>query len=824
MSSEIDTYEKLGAFYLGREVDPETGTVSKAPLLYDSKDLTTHAVCLGMTGAGKTGLCIALLEEAAIDGIPSIVLDPKGDLGNLLLTFPELSAEEFRPWVDETEAARKGIDAETFAARQAELWRRGLADWDQDGERIRRLRDAVDMAIYTPGSEAGLSLSILSSFQAPPPEILDEADLLQERITTTVGGLLSLLGIETDPIRSRETILLANLLEHAWKEGKDMDLPSIIRGVQKPPFDEIGIMPLDSFYPEDERFELAMTFNNLLASPSFESWRQGEPLDVDRLLYTAEGKPRMSILSIAHLSETERMFFVSLVLGQVVDWMRSRAGTSSLRAILYMDEVYGYLPPVANPPSKRPLLTLLKQARAFGLGLVLATQNPVDLDYKALSNIGTWLLGRLQTERDQKRVMDGLLSAGSGLSRKTLETLLAGLEKRVFLLHDVHEPAPVLLRVRWVLSYLRGPLTREHIRRLMAERKAQIAAQAQPTGALEADSGNPQTPRASRASAPSTGERERDDDGLESRQPIVPSGVRQRFVHPREDGPLVYRPRIVGLAQVHFVDRRRGLEAEEEVAFACRIEGDDLEWRRAELLQLLDDDFESEPAAGIAFADLPAPAAKPKNYRTWKKDLSEMLYRERRWSLWKSAMTGLVSEPGESEREFRIRVRERAREERDEAVEKVRASYARKEKALEQKILRQQQRVEKERAQARDSRLQSMVRVGTTFLGAFLGRKTLSRTNLNRAGSAVRGVGKSFREGQDVELAEDLLAELQSQDLDLEAELVAELEAIRTEHDTSSESFDTFELRPRRVDVDVRQVILAWLPYRSDGGRNEPGW
>ncbi len=466
MSSASDIYEKLGAFYLGRPYDPATKKEIAQPLLYDSKDLLTHAVCVGMTGSGKTGLCLSLLEEAAIDNIPSIVVDVKGDLGNLLLTFPNLAPEDFAPWVDGGEAARQGLSVEQFAAKEAQTWRDGLAKWDQDGSRIARFRQAVDLAIYTPGSEAGLPISILSSFSAPPEEILSDNDLLQERISSTAASLLTLLGIDADPIKSRECILLANILDRAWRNSEDLDLPALLQRIQTPPFERIGVLPLESFFPEKDRFELAMQLNNLLASPSFQSWLEGEPLDIDRMLYGPQGKPRVAILSIAHLADAERMFFVSLLLNATLGWVRRQSGTSSLRAIFYMDEIFGYLPPTAMPPSKKPMLTLLKQARAFGLGIMLATQNPVDLDYKALSNIGTWMIGRLQTERDKERLMDGLLQGEDSLSRPELERLLAGLDQRIFLLHNVHEDHPVLFKVRWALSYLRGPLTRAEIKKL----------------------------------------------------------------------------------------------------------------------------------------------------------------------------------------------------------------------------------------------------------------------------------------------------------------------------------------------------------------------
>lgn len=469
-------YEKLGLFYLGRPYDLASGAPAPGLTLYDSKDLTTHAVCVGMTGSGKTGLGLGLIEEAAIDGIPVLAIDPKGDLGNLLLTFPELSAGDFRPWVNADEAERQGMTADEYAADRATRWRAGLAEWHQDGDRIRRLRESADFSIYTPGSNAGLPISILSSFAAPPAALQDDVELLAERINTTATSLLTLAGIDAEPVRSREHVLVATVLRHAWRQGRDLDLTALIQQIQQPPVKRVGVLDLDAFYPPAERFELAMRINQLLAAPGFELWLQGEPLDVDRLLYTEEGKPRVSIVSIAHLGETERMSFVALLLNQVLGWMRSQPGTNSLRAMLYMDEIFGYFPPVANPPAKAPLLTLLKQARAYGLGVVLATQNPVDLDYKGLSNTGTWFLGRLQTERDKARVLDGLegVATGSGarFDRGAMEETLAGLSSRVFLMHNVHEEAPVVFETRWVMSYMRGPLTREQIRTLMADRKA----------------------------------------------------------------------------------------------------------------------------------------------------------------------------------------------------------------------------------------------------------------------------------------------------------------------------------------------------------------
>ncbi len=482
----MQDFETLGAFYLGRPYDLATRTATPAPLMYDSRDLLTHAVCIGMTGSGKTGLCIGLLEEALLDGIPAIIIDPKGDLANLALTFPSLSGEAFEPWVNEDEAQRAGQDVPTFAAAQAARWKQGLESWGQDGARIQRLRDAAEVTIYTPGSSAGTPVSILKSFAVPPAAVLEDRDLLRERLQTTVTSLLGLAGIEADPLQSREHILLAKLLETAWLAGTDMDLAALIQQIQTPTFTRIGALELDAFYPAKDRFGLAMALNNLLAAPGFDQWLTGAPLDVAAFLRTPEGRPRAAVFSIAHLSDAERMFFVSLLLNEILGWVRMQSGTTSLRALLYMDEIFGYMPPVANPPSKEPLMLLLKQARAFGLGVILATQNPVDLDYKGLSNTGTWFIGRLQTERDKARVLEGLSGASGdagGFDQSRMSEVLSGLGSRVFLMHNVHEQAPVTFETRWTLSYLRGPLTRTHIKQLAAAQEgAGLSQPGQPTG------------------------------------------------------------------------------------------------------------------------------------------------------------------------------------------------------------------------------------------------------------------------------------------------------------------------------------------------------
>ena len=473
--SAID-HEKLGVFYLGHEVDPATGQTTSEPILYDARDLTTHAVVVGMTGSGKTGLCISLLEEAAIDGIPAIVIDPKGDIANLLLTFPDLRPQDFAPWVDADEARRQDLTVEALAAKTATRWREGLAATGQSPERIRRLQSGAEVVVHTPGGTAGLGLSVLRSF-APPAGGMGDGEAVRDRIGALVGGLLGLLQRDADPLTSRDYLLLSALIEQAWTEGREPDLAQLIQAVQRPGIAQLGVFDLETFFPAKDRLQLAMALNGLLVSPSFKAWREGEPLDIARLLHTPAGRPRISILSIAHLDDAERMFVVSLVLNEMVAWMRTQGGTSSLRALLYMDEVAGYFPPNGSPPSKPPMLLLLKQARAFGLGVVLATQNPVDLDYKGLGNTGTWFIGRLQTERDKARVREGLESAlGGALTGEQLDRWLSSLSERAFLMRNVHDEAPVLMRARWALSFLRGPLAGTEIARLMAANKEQAAA------------------------------------------------------------------------------------------------------------------------------------------------------------------------------------------------------------------------------------------------------------------------------------------------------------------------------------------------------------
>ena len=812
-----EDFEKLGVFYMGRPYDLATKQAKPGWLLYDSKDLVTHAVCVGMTGSGKTGLCLALLEEAAIDNISAIIIDPKGDLGNLMLTFPSLKGEDFQPWINEDDARKKGLAPADYAQAQAELWAKGLAGWQQDGARIQRLRDAADVVMYTPGSSAGLPVSILKSFSAPSADVLDDSELLRERISTTVTSLLGLLGIEADPIQSREHILLSTILDQIWRKGQDLDLAALIQAIQSPPVSKIGVMDVDSFFPSKDRFALAMKLNNLLAAPGFQAWLEGEALDIQSMMYTPQGKPRLAIFSIAHLNDAERMFFVTLLLSQMVGWMRAQSGTTSLRALLYMDEIFGYFPPVSNPPSKLPLMTLLKQARAFGLGVVLATQNPVDLDYKGLANTGTWFIGRLQTERDKARVLEGLegasSSAGKKFDRGRMEQTLAGLGNRIFLMNNVHEDEPVVFETRWCLSYLRGPLTRTQIKQLMDPVRGKglgVKGEGREKSAV--------LPGASRLTAHAS-------------RPMLPPDVPQHFVPLRGSKPegseLVYAPMLLGSSQIRFSDSKSGIDTTQDLTILVPMtEGPvTVDWDKASTADLAVADLEQAPSDGAQFLALPASAGKAKSYADWNKDFGGWIFRTQKVDLSKSPSTKEVSKPGESERDFRVRLQQSGRESRDKSADSLRQKYAPKIATLQDRIRRAELQKEKQQAESRSSQMQAAISVGASILGAFMGRKTISATNIGRATTAIRSAGRVMKESKDVGAAEENVAALQQQLDDLEAQFKSESESLAAATDPLNEKLETISIKPTKANIAVKLVTLTWTPHwRDANGSLDPAW
>jgi hypothetical protein len=800
--------EGLGVFYLGRSLDTETGRPGP-PLLVDARRFTTHAVCVGMTGSGKTGLLIGLVEEAAIDGIPTLIIDPKGDLANILLTFPDLAPDSFRPWLEEDAARRDGITMDELAARTARRWREGLESSGQSAERIGRLRAAVDMAVYTPGSRSGRPLAMLQSLD--PPEGDDDPESRRDRIDSLVAGILALAGIDGEPGRSREHVLLASIVDALWRSGQRIDFATLVRAIPAPPLERVGFLDLENFYPAGDRFQLASRLNTVAAAPGFEAWLQGEPLDIDRLLWTAAGRPRVSVISIAHLSDAQRMAFVTLLTGQIVSWMRGQGGTSSLKALFLMDEVFGYMPPTANPPSKGPLLTLLKQARAFGLGVVLATQNPVDLDYKGLSNAGTWFLGRLQTARDKARVLDGLegaaSSAGRGFDRGRLDRLLSGLEQRMFLMHSVHEEAETVFQTRWTLSYLRGPLLREEIRRLTA---------AGPDSAPPSVGRQPvERPLVEPV------EVEMDRSGglaLGAGRPLLPPGVREVFLAPRAgapvapDGLLRYHPAILGRARVRYAKASARMEVDREVI--CIAPASDQlgesAWDQGEVLpEAPEVEMAPRPAT---FAPLPASLAGPRGYATLATSLKAHLGRTSRLTVWRAPALDAVSRPGETEAEFRVRIAQQAREWRDGELDRVRTRYATRLSSLDDKIARARQKVEREKAEAKNQSMQTYVSIGTAVLSAILGRKVASSTNVGRAATSMRSASRAARQQADVAQAEESLGSLEEKRQALADEIDVALAEVRGEASPERMRLEPIEIPARKTDIAVDEVVLAWVP------------
>jgi DNA helicase HerA-like ATPase len=780
-------YEQLGRFYLGRVYDPETPPERRTPVLYDASDLTTHAVCVGMTGSGKTGLCLGVLEEAALDGIPTIAIDPKGDVADLALTFPELRPADFRPWIDEREAARRGITPDALAAETATRWRAGLAEWGQGPDRIRRLRDAAEVRIYTPGSDAGLPLAVVQSFEPPSGVAAGDAAATRERIASLVSGLLSLVGIEADPIRSREHVLLSTLIAQAWAAGRAAGLEALVGLVQRPPLERIGVVDVDTFFPPADRVELAMRLNALLAAPGFANWLRGDPLDAAGLLYGPDGRPRVSVISIAHLADHERMFVVTLVLGAVVAWMRRQPGSTSLRAILYLDEVAGFLPPVAAPPSKAPLLTMLKQARAQGLGVMLATQNPVDLDYKALGNAGTWLVGRLQTARDRERLLDGLTGAGGAgerLDRRAVADLLAGLERRVFLLHDVHEDAPVLMESRWALSFLRGPLTSAEIRRVSG-------APAAPAAVVEA------------AAAPR--------DAAPAARAVLEPGIEEVFLAPAPGASgCRYDPALLATVRLHFVRASAGLDVWRTERAVVPLDPDGApQWDVAAASSAPE---EEEPRPGWALAPAPGSVTRRDSYRAWRRAAAAHFRRTARETLWTCDAPAATSASGESEAEFRARLAALTRAARDHEMERLRARYAPKLASFEERIRSAEARVDRESAQYEHQRTQTVISIGTTVLTALFGRKRGSATTVGRAGTAARAASRAARERGDIARARERVEDHRAALAALDAELEGSLGALRAPIDPRSFALAPLAITPRKSDVSVERLVLAWVP------------
>lgn len=819
----MQDFEKLGVFYLGRQFDLDKNKALDDLVLYDSADLVTHAVCIGMTGSGKTGLCLTLLEEAAMDGIPVIAIDPKGDIGNLLLTFPELNAASFAPWVDEDEARREGLSVEQFASREADNWQRGLQESGQTAERIKVLKEKCEMAIYTPGGTAGRGVSILQFLSCPDSETMEDSELLGERVTTASTSILSLLGMSCEDTSSREHVLLSSIFAALWAQGKSIALDSLVGLIQSPPLERIGALDLESFYAAKDRFALALKLNNLFAAPGFSNWLSGEPLDINEMLYTDSGKPRIAIFSINHLNDAQRMFFVTLLANQMISWMRTKSGTKSLRAMFYMDEIFGYFPPVANPPSKTPLLTLLKQARAFGLGLVLATQNPVDLDYKGLSNAGTWFIGRLQTEQDKQRVLDGLESAAQnaanhGLDRSKLSEVLSRLGKRVFLMHNVHEDRPVVFQTRFTMSYLRGPLTRVQIKSLSGRAPAG-GGNASPAASLPTNPvNNPATNPASPA-PPSAPPKPAPPVTAAYMAPVMAPGLSQFYIPAKaasfDPQKGEWCPFLFASARIHFIDSKSGLDTVQQKSYLIPVSLKDsplpADYHKAREIKINPAELpmqNDEPER--RFAPLPPALGRLDSYKTFKSDFTDWLFANCRFKLMASASTGLTMRLDESERDFKIRVSEAASQQRDADIARLREKYASKMQTLDDRINRAQERIDAERAQAKKTDMEVAINVGATMIGALMGRRMGSGT-LGRATSTARGVTKAAKEREDVARATETLSVLDQKLSELTDAFESEANDIAVAYAKAADELTIQAVCPKKSNIDIQVMGIGWV-------------
>jgi len=822
--------EKLGSFYLGNEYDLKSNSRVAIPVNYDARDLTTHAVCVGMTGSGKTGLCIGLLEEAALDKVPTIMIDPKGDITNLLLQFPDLQADDFKPWINADDARRKDMSIEDYAAATAEKWKTGLADWGIGADRLRSLKNSADYTIFTPGSDAGVPVSILGSLAAPQLDFQSHSEVIRERIGGTISALLGLAGVKADPVRSREAVLLAGIFEHFWSRGQDMDLARLILSIQEPPMRQVGVFDVDTFFPPKDRFELSMAFNTLMASPGFQSWLQGDPLDIDTLLFADDGKPRHSIFYLAHLSESERMFFVTLLLENMLTWIRTQPGTTSLRALLYFDEVFGFLPPVSEPPSKRPLMTMLKQARAFGLGCILVTQNPVDIDYKGLTNAGTWFIGKLQAERDKARVLEGLKNAiseaGGNSESIDYDTLISQLGSRVFLLHNVHEDKPVVFQTRWAMSYLRGPLTRPQVKQLMKQKKASVTEDPGTPSSLQRQPLSENIPDRGKENLP---------EGYLSQKPSLDPSLRQLFLPlqisrkeallllEEELGALpesatfrlLYKPGLLGFADVYFVDKRRGIKDKAEIKLLLQVPDSTIEpdWKSAVELPFPENKLLQQPETpdnihGPYFAPVYKTVNNNKKIVSLSRQLDDWLYYNERRSIAVHDELKLFQHPDESPREFSIRLQQAAREKRDDEIDALEKKFEKQIARLETKLRKEKRELAKDEREHDNRKKQELVSIGETLIGFFMGRRSSSRINtaLNKRRMTARAKAEIEESHEEIEV-------LQEEIENIETEMQKQVDEISDRWDNAEKQLETDELAPRRTDVMIHSVNIGWLPF-----------
>ncbi len=803
----------MAELFLGGHVDPATHERTGDEVRIDTSDFTTHGVIVGMTGSGKTGLGVVLIEEVLAAGLPALLIDPKGDLTNLCLTFPSLQPGDFRPWIDEAQAGADGLSPDDYAAKQAETWTAGLLGWGITAQHIATLRATTDFTIYTPGSQSGVPVNIVGSLQAPTD--MSDAEVVGDEIEGYVSGLLGLVGIEADPLSSREHILLSNLIHHAWSAGNPLDLPTLVGMVGNPPIRKLGVFELDQFFPPADRMALAMKLNGLLASPSFAAWAMGPALDIQSMLYTADGKGRCAIVTTAHLSDEERQFVTSLVLSKMVTWMRRQSGTTDLRALLYMDEVAGYLPPTANPPTKKPIMTLMKQARAFGVGVVLSTQNPVDVDYKALSNAGTWMIGRLQTERDKARLLDGLASAAGGVDIGAVDATISGLGKRQFVLRRAGKDAVEIFTTRWAMSYLRGPMTRDQIAAVMADHPAGKAAVA-PSGGSPSTTAAPAGAAGPEAAAATGPELAHDETPV---MPDVADGVPVRWVDiaapwlTDAGGSSTGRrleAAIVARVRLRYDDTKADLVHDEEYECVLAPLADPIDVSRALAVDYDDRDLRTDAPTGVVYRISPVALTKKTLFTTVERDLRDHLTRTLTIEVPTNADLKLYGRPGEAADAFETRCLQAADDRADSEIAALRDKYEARATKLRDGIAAAEDRVDVLEAEADGKRNSELLSTAGSILGGLLGGR--KRNVLGKLGSAARGRGTTRAAKERVDAAEGKVARLAADLEEIEAELTEEITEIDARWMGLAKRIEPMSIGLERTDVTVVQLALAWLP------------
>ncbi|MGJ0357686.1 ATP-binding protein [Aliarcobacter cryaerophilus] len=784
MNSTFD-YEKLKLFYIGKEkIDGQI-----TPLVYQNKDLLTHAAIIGMTGSGKTGLGITLLEEAAIDAIPSIIIDPKGDMTNLLLNFPELNPSDFEPWLDDSEVSNSGGTKEELAIKVSNSYKEGIQRDFQDLSRVKKLKDSADFTIYTPGSSAGVQVSILSSFKAPTIEILEDMELFSNIINSTVHSILSLIDNKSDET-SKESILLASIFTNYFKEQKDLTLEELITLIVTPPFSKIGVFDLETFFPQSDRLKFALKINTIIASPSFSSWLEGESLDISKMLYSQSGKAKVNIFSIAHLNDSQRMFFVTILLNQILAWMRRQEGTTSLKALLYMDEIFGYFPPQANPPSKQPMLTLLKQARSFGIGVILSTQNPVDIDYKGLSNIGTWFIGRLQTKQDIEKVIDGLSSASeNGLNKQELSLALGTLAKRNFIMKNINEESIKTFETRWALSYLKGPLSKDAIKKLMENKKNNS------TKNLEEKNSEVNEPFI--------------DVSKGKSKPIIVSNIKEKYSYSSQNNAYYMQGYLLFSCNVHYLYTLKNVDLKEHINFKIYLDEKASQINFDEREDVLTDTFDEKEKPNSFYYELPSFIQNEKELKLLERDFTDYVYRNFKLTLYKNDTLKISSKQYESLDDFKIRIQDRLNEQIDEKIENLKQKFEKENTLLEQKISKLFEKLKKEEQDALSATTNSIISIGTSILGAFFGKSSKTAI-VSKVATSSRGVSKALKERSDIKTVQGEIDALQSLQDGLEEKLKIEIEKINDEFNISKYTIEEFFIKPKRTDIYDIKIELLW--------------